>query len=318
MMRALGLSLLVLLTACGSRAIPAHSLPKAAVATPPHGVRAEVPGHGFSAEFPTAPLLETASGEHPITQLVSKGAQSYFLFTVSMAGKDRPKDADWYEAVRNNLKLEKQGTFELGSFQGVELGGTLKKQQTVARLLAVGDTLLVAQVEAKPGELDTAAAQRFFSSVSVTMPWRIYASPVARFSVMVPAHAIELDRTAELFKTDGRASSRCFYVGGREKLSYWANAQQIIDRDQRVSDEQILDFAIQGMQQDGLEVTFQGPVQVPGLRGREFLGKQGLDVMRGRILVGDDFVYVLMVGAKGEQSLRDPAITRFYDSLVWY
>lgn len=317
MMRALCAGLMLALTACGSRGVPAPATPKAAAPAPQPGVRAELPGHGFSAEFPSAPQLQTVGGERPMTQLLVTGAQNYSLLVVSMVGKDRPKDDDWYEGVRNNLKLEKRGNFQVGSFEGAEMGGLFKGRQTIARLLAVGDALLIAQVDAKPGELDVAAAQRFVKSIEVTLPWRIYASPIARFSVMVPAHAVEVDNTAHL-KGEGRGTMRGFFVGGRDKLSYWATAHEIAARGERVSDEQVLDLAIGGIREDGSEITFQGPVEAGGLRGREFMAKHNGEVSRGRIWIGDDFIYVLTVGARSEQTLRDAEVSKFYDSLVWY
>lgn len=317
MMRALGASLMLALVACGSHDVPVRSAPRVAAPTPERGVRAELPGHGWSAEFPSVPGLVTAGGEHPLTQLSSKGAQDYSLMAISMVGKDRPKDDDWYEAARTNLKLERRGKFQLGSFDGVEIGGTYQGRTTVMRLLAVGDALLVAQVDSKPADFKDEPAQRFFSSLAVTLPWRIYASPITRFSVMVPVHAIEIDRTGEL-KGDGRASMRAFFVGGRHALSYWATAREIVGRSERVSDEQILDGAVGSLQQDGYQITFQGPVEAAGLRGREFMAKRADEFSRGRMWIGEDYVYMLTVAAKNEQPLREAEVSKFYDSLVWY
>jgi hypothetical protein len=263
-------------------------------------------------------VLWTAPGPEHIIQLSSKSnTQQYALIAVTMDGKDRLPDDKWYELVRAKLKLQKRDEFDLESFHGIEVSGLDEGKVMLARMVAVGDTLFSAIVEAKQGVIDEVAAQRFFASLRLALPWRIYASPTTKFSVMVPAHAIEIDSNDGV-KKDARRSVRGFFVGGRDALSYWASAQEIVERNAQVTDDQVLDYAIQSMEQDGDVITFQGPLEAGGMRGREFLSKKGTESFRGRMLVSEHFVYMLMVGAKSAAPLRDPQVSRFYDSLVRY
>jgi hypothetical protein len=312
------LPLLTLLLACGAG--PAQHAPKVApprVAQSRPTTRAELPGFGLSAEFPCSPVATTDHRQFRMAQLTCGDPQSFTLWSMSTGGADRASDGEWFESVRASLKLKKLRDVQVQSFDGVELGGVYEGRNTLLRLLAVGDSLLVAQVDAKHGPMDEASAGRFFASLQLQLPWRIYASPTTKFSVMVPAHAIEIDRPMTT-APDSRSNSRGFFLGGRAVVWYWAGAREIVDRNPDVTVDQILDASVDSIRQNGNEIVWQAPIESPSSRGREFLSKGASGTLRGRVWLTEHFVYVLMVGAKSRDAIDSADAARFYASFVYY
>lgn len=307
-----------LLVACGAappRAPAAVPTQPAAVAA--SSVRADLIGFGFSAEFPRAPETQTGRDKSVTVSVQLKGPPFYQLTAVSTMGRDRPQDSEWYESLRKKMKLEKRRDVKLAGFVGVELAGTYEKKPLVSRLFAVGDTLFVAEVLGEvDGKLDEPSALRFLDSVELELPWRIHASPTAKLSVMVPSHAIQLDRTEP--NGEGRASSMAFFLGGEAQLTYWVSGEELVDRNPDVTDEQLLDGAISGMQSRGVDVTWQAPIQAAGVRGREFLATDKQAHLMGRILLSEHFVYLLFISATTKEALKSAESSKFYGSFVAY
>lgn len=308
-----------LLLACGAappKATTAVATQPAAVAA--KGVRADLIGFGLSAQFPRAP--ETSTGRDKTVTTVSvqlQGPPFYQLTAVSTMGRDRPQDSEWYESLRKKMKLEKRRDVKLAGFVGVELGGTYEKKPLLSRLFAVGDTLFVSEVVGEVGgKLDEPGALEFLDSVQLELPWRIHASPTAKLSVMVPAHAIELDKTEP--NGDGRSSSMAFFLGGEAQLTYWVSGEELVERNAEVTDEQLLDAAIGGMQSRGVDISWQAPIQGAGGRGREFLATDKQTQLMGRILLSDHFVYLLFISATTKEALKSAESSKFYGSFVAY
>jgi hypothetical protein len=219
--------------------------------------------------------------------------------------------------LRKKMKLEKRRDVKLSGFVGVELAGTYEKKPLVSRLFAVGDTLFVAEVLGEAdGKLDEPSALEFLDSVQLDLPWRIHASPTAKLSVMVPSHAIQLDRTEP--NGEGRASSMAFFLGGEAQLTYWVSGEELVDRSPDVTDEQLLDGAISGMQSRGVDITWQAPIQAAGVRGREFLATDKQAHLMGRILLSERFVYLLFISATTKEALKGAESSKFYGSFVAY
>jgi len=308
-----------LLLACGAAPpkSPAALTPKAGGAAA-QVVRADLIGFGLSAEFPGVPVTSTGRDRDVTTVTVGlEAAPFYQLTAVSTRGNDRPNDADWYEALRKKLKLEKRRDVRLAGFRGVELSGVHEKKPLLSRLFAVGDTLFVTEVVGEAGgTLDEARALQFLDSVQLELPWRIYASPITKLSVRVPSHAIEIDKTQAT--DDGRANSRAFFMGGEGQLTYWVSGEELTERNPEVTDEQLLDGAMNGMQNGGVEVTWQGPIQAAGVRGREFLAIEKNTHLMGRVLLSDHFVYLLFISAASRDALKDAQSSKFYGSFVAY
>lgn len=308
-----------LLLGCGSA-----TTPRAPSATPPApaataaGMRVSIAAYGLSAVFPGPPKSHTVlKDETRSEQLSLDDPQHRFsLAAVSTMSRDRPDDAHWFDAMRARMKLEKLRDLRLGAFNGQELGGKLNGKPVLARVYAVADTLVIAEVDGKNGSLDEAAARRFLDSVELDLPWRIYASPTTKFSVMVPAHAVEVDKTEA--GGDSRSVARAFFVGGPDQRMYWTTAQEIADRNPSVSDDQILDAGLAGMSEHGASITWQGPLQATEARGREFVGTSNGMAMMGRIWLTEHFIYMLMVTAKSREALQQMETSKFYGSLVWY
>jgi hypothetical protein len=314
-MRGLLPTLLLLAASCAAPQKPvvaAH-----APVTAQTGVRVEVVGFGLSAEFPKPPTTATTATDKARTVFVSqRGPQSYQLTAVSTHRRDRAKDDEWYEGLRAKLKLEKHGDVQLAGFRGVELRGKNDNHPLITRLFAVGDTLFLAEVVGSEGPLDEPAALRFLDSLQLELPWRVYASPTTKFSVMIPTHAIEIDKTQ--VHEVRRSSSKAFFLGGPNQLIYWATGDELIDRNPEISDDQILDAAIDGIQSNGVRVTWQGPLAAAGLRGREFLASSSGESMMGRVWLGERFVYVLLVSANSRAALQAADTSKFYGSFVAY
>jgi hypothetical protein len=308
-----------LLVACGAAPpkTPAAVASKAALAAE-QGVRADLIGFGLSARFPRAP--ETNTGRDKTVQTASvqlQGPPFYQLTAVSTMGRDRPQDSEWYESLRKKMNLEKRRDVKLAGFRGVELAGNYEKKPLLTRLFAVGDTLFVTEVVGEVGgKLDEAGALEFLDSVQLELPWRIHAAPTAKLSVMVPSHAIQLDKTEP--GDGGRSSSMAFFLGGEAQLTYWVSGEELVDRNPDVTDEQLLDAAISGMQSRGVDITWQAPIQAAGVRGREFLATDKQAHLMGRILLSDHFVYLLFISATTKDALKSADSPKFYGSFVAY
>ena len=316
MMKLTRLLLLLLLVGCGGAAVKRPSSAKPEPAAAP-GTRATLVAFGLSAEFPGVPKAHTLLKDNTRSEHLSvDGQQSYSLSAFSTMGRDRPPDANWFEGVRGRMKLEKRGDVQLGAFDGQELAGKLKERHILLRVYAVADTLVVAEVDGKQGPIDEPAARRFLDSVQLELPWRIYASATTKFSVMVPSHAVEVDQTEA--GDQSRSITRAFFVGGRDQRVYWTTAQELGERNSDVSDDQILDAGLAGMQEQGAKVTWQAPLQATEARGREFLGTSNGMSMMGRIWLTEHFIYLLMITAKSREALQQAETSKFYGSLVWY
>jgi hypothetical protein len=133
---------------------------------------------------------------------------------------------------------------------------------------------------------------------------------------MVPSHAIQLDKTEP--NRHGRSSVMAFFLGGGAQLTYWVSGEELGDRDPEVTDEQLLDGAISGMQGRGVDITWQAPFQGAGVRGREFLATDKQAHMMGRILLSQHFVYLLFISATTKEALMSAESSKFYGSFVAY
>lgn len=316
MMRAL-VPLFMLVGACAAPAAGPPPATPAQAAAKPALLRTGVEGFGLSAEFTQAPKSSTQVTARVKTVYVEQsGAQAYHLTAVSTRGRDRPTDAAWYESLRKKMGLTQQREVLLSGFEGVELAGESKGQRLRARLFAVGDTLFVAEAIASKEPLNEAAAERFFSSLELELPWRIHASKATKFSVMVPANAIIVDRTDSM--SEGRSSSLGFFVGGPTQRTYWATAEELVERDPEVTDDFILDAALDGMRRSGSDITWQGPLTAPGMRGREFLAASKDAAMMGRVWLTERFLYVLLVSAKTREGLQAADAAKCFGSFVAY
>lgn len=318
MMRYLWL-LLLLLCACGAAPkplSPAAGAPSGPAA-PSDALRFRLPGYDFSAVFPAKPTASTGQDDGLFsTTLSADGPQVFNLAAFSTQGQDRIEDAKWFEMIRGRMKLEKRGDVQLGSSIGVELGGPYEQGFVLARLYALGDTLFLAECRSKSGKLDEASALRFLNSVELDLSFRIYASATTKFSVMVPAHAIELDKSER--DDERRTMNRAFYVGGKDELIYWVGAWEVPDRTPEVTDDMLLDGVIDYMKNSGQYITWQAPVDAGGARGRDFLASDASANMMGRLVSADRFVYLLMLSAKSRAALQTADPAKFYASLVWH
>lgn len=308
-----------LLVACGAAPAkaPTTAAPRPAAAAA-QSVRADLIGFGLSAEFPQAPSTRTGRDKTVNTvALQLEGPPMYQLTAVSTGGHDRPEDTVWFEALRKKMNLEKRRDVTLAGFRGVELAGTHENKQLMSRLFAVGDTLFVSEVVGAPdAKLDEASASKFLDSVQLDLPWRIHASATTKLSVMVPAHAIQLDKTEP--SKDGRSSSMAFFMGGAAELTYWVSGEELVNRSADVTDEQLLDGAISGMQSRGVDVAWQAPIQAVGVRGREFLATDKKAHLMGRIMLSDHFVYLLFISSTSKEGLKSAESSKFYGSFVAY
>jgi hypothetical protein len=296
------------------------------------GVRAEVQGFGFSAEFPSEPTASTSLRDQSfVAELTTGDALRHVAWCVSMQGRDRPKDAEWLSRMERSLKLQKRADVELSGMMGVELAGKQDGTSSLQRLFVRGDSLCTASLMDKSGrDIDEAVAARFFDSLRFEQPWYVFASPGERFSVAVPAHAIELvDPGDHEDEKEGEADEEedtnegftmhTFFVGGKDELAYWASSQVMFGpRSPDVTDDQILDIAMEAMAKQDNKLAFQAPIVVNGVRGREFLSTKGKGVYTGRLLLTSDFLYMLMIGANSREALQRAEKTRFYESFVHY
>jgi hypothetical protein len=307
-------------SACSHALVPQPKVASAqasvATRTAP-GERHELTGFGLSAQFPSEPKATTQAEEKDdFVLLAAEGPNSYALWALSMRSRDRPPDQKWYDGIRERMKATQSAETRLGTLRGVELSGKIDGRASLTRVFAVGDTLLAAQVVGFKAPLDEPAAQRFFDSLQLEQPFRIYASATTKFSVMVPAHAIEVDKTEA--RPNRRSCTRLFFVGGDDKLGYWVSAEEVVDRNPDVKDDQILDAALDAMEKEGTHVTWQAPVQVEGARGRDFLAGTAHDMVMGRIWITEHFIYMLMVSGNSREAVQRAGAAKFYASFVSY
>ena len=95
-MRRLTPLLLPLLLACGAPPRSAATLPPrpSNTASSERSTRAELPGFGFSAEFPCLPAASTRDDQWALVQMSCSTSEEDGLWSIASRGKDRARDAD--------------------------------------------------------------------------------------------------------------------------------------------------------------------------------------------------------------------------------
>jgi hypothetical protein len=318
--------LLLLAVLCGCHGQPAPvAAPVSAVSAAAAGnfARYELPLHGASAEFPAKPDQSESShtrgddGEMTTTTLaVAHEDHEYGIAFSSRGGRDRPSDEAWIAGIRKGLgpkaRVEEESH---GDFRGLSAWYEKGEERFACRYLFVGDGFLTAFVGVEGRALDEVRARRFLDSVRYELPWRIVPFPAGRFSIAVPAAAVELG--PEQWKLPADNPSRGFFVGGKHDLLFTVWTLEIA-ADNELSPDDLMDNALGKIRDAGTAISWRAAYQFEGLRGLEFLGHRDGVQWRGRLLVVDHYLYVLQAQAKALDALTTPEVKRFFESLRWY
>jgi len=311
---------LVVLTACAAHKPRPPAVAHAAV----HPVigkstRFELEGFGASAEFPTTPEARDSGPKQTdvwTAELSVEGPTRLELSAVTLLGKDRPTDAEWLAKLQTQFAQTKLKDLELDGFRGVEVSSLKDGRKQLQRWWAIGDGLLIATASTAGERVDAALAQRFFDSVHIAPAFRIFAAAETRFSVKVPAHAIVSGKSAD---SASRETNECFTLGGVADHFYCISGYELEPGVVEAKDpDQALDRAMDFIVKQGHQIIWQGPLQYEGARGREFLSKRKSTVFKGRVLINEHFVYVLMSGATTKEALEDDSTAEFFSSFVMY
>ncbi len=324
-MRLRALLLTGLTAACG-----AHRPPPAA-AVEHHDVasavrsweRWDLPLEGLSAAFPAKPdqyvsRKDTENGPLVTSSLVAiESEHGFTLSHTTRGGKDRPRDVDWIAAIRKTFKkAERIEEFELGDFRGVMVWQTDKDKQFASWHLLVGDGYVSAVVTAPPAKFDEARARQFFDSLRFELPWRIYAAPVGRLSIAVPATAVEVSAADLDYAADG--PSRAFFVGGKSEVMYLIGSMELAADMEAQGDDAILGGTLHGIAARGTDMLWQEPIRFDEASALDYLGKFKNFFIRGRLLRVGHYLYALQIQSTSRKAVGDDSAERFLESLRWY
>lgn len=322
-------ALLALAAACSAAAPPPPAiLPEVA---PPAAlwVPAELPIAGISVELPGAPeevseLRRLPQGEVPIDGLrLADGddrTPDYAALRVRVTGPWREAGAGsgvliaLAQALLGPLKPEAEAAHQ--GFAGQAFTGTDAARQVTARAFSVGDSVYLLSVEAAPGRVDPRDAERFFGSFQLELPWRLVASPVDRFTVSVPAPAI--DQPLAPGGTGGSVRHHAFSLGGEHQVAYGVTCTNV-DRDElaNADPDKLVHKAAMALDgsEGGRRVERIQPISLHGAPGREVFAVDGDGWhMRVRVFLVGAQLYVVTMAAKSAAPLEDEHAARFFDS----
>lgn len=241
--------------------------------------------------------------------------QEYLAVRYFRGGRDRAVDDEALGHVRKSMKVSREAPAKMGEWRGLELEGTMGSGRSVwMRVFVVGDGLWLAQVQAPVGgQVERVAARAFLDSVVLTQPWSVHAFPESHFSVLMPDGGVEMDKAAldlEDFPT-GQGS----WLGGVESRSFVVASAPL--EGEGTPDER-MDLTVKELVQAGNRVIWEGPFELDGARGRDFLMQSDDAWSRLRMVVTDTDLFMLLAGSRTKQGLLDESVARFMASLRWY
>ncbi len=323
-MRSLAVLIAALALGCA-----AHKPPRAAAAGQQQATvagtweRFELPLEGLSASFPAKPdqfvtLKDSDGGTMTSSNLVAAHADEVFgLSFTARGGKDRAPDADWLNHIKKAFKkADRFDEFELGDFRGMVVWETEAGKRRAMWYLLIGDGFVSAVVSAPLAKFDEARARQFFASVRFELPWRLYAAPVGRLSIAVPATAIEVSAAALDYAADG--PSRAFYVGGKSELAFVIGSIELDAETDAKGDEEILGGTLEGIIAHGTNVVWREPMLFDQAHGLDYLGEFKDVYLRGRLLRVGHYLYALQIRGSSRAAVSGESAQRFLESLRWY
>jgi hypothetical protein len=209
---------------------------------------------------------------------------------------------------------------------GHSIEGADEKGRTFsARAFASGNDVYVAAVSAPAKRFDREATDRFFASLQVHPPLRLYASTEGHLSLLVPSQAHESERTTG--STQG--FFRTFSTGAYDDLPYVLVTTGVVgDAMKALPAEEAVQKIVIAMTSTRNPTSIQKlvPLEVRGAPGCEYTlrsqvgaasGKRTDFYLRGRIFLVADRFYMVSYGALDLDSVRTDLATQILDSLRW-
>jgi hypothetical protein len=209
---------------------------------------------------------------------------------------------------------------------GHSIEGADEKGRTFsARAFASGNDIYIVVARAPAKRFDRAATDRFFASLQVHPPLRLYASTEGHLSLLVPAQAHESERTNG--STEG--FFRMFWMGAYNDLpQVIVTAGVLGDAMKALPSEEALQKIVVAMTSTRSPTSIQKlvPLDVRGAHGCEYTlrsqvgsasGKRTDLYLRGRIFFVADRFYMVTYAALDPDSVRADLATQILDSLRW-
>lgn len=282
-----------------------------------------LPEQGLFAAFPKEPHEIASTGDAERVgqvgfEVVSDALELACVRTLLDA--NRPEDDVVLDNLHNVLFDSGASTtpFSERGFRGRLVEGKSKrdKHPQNARVVVVGNSLLVALVTHKKPGFGAIDTKRFLESCRFEIPWRLYPWPLAGVVVSMPSYAIEVDE--KTMKLPEGMIGRSFFLGGEQDLVFMLATNPLEREDQSVSDDQILDGAVEGIAGDGnTRIISRSPVEFRGARGTDLLFQSEGSHHRWRVLVTPTRLYQIGVSAKDKPTLLLPEARKFIESLRW-
>lgn len=237
----------------------------------------------------------------------------------TMVHGDRPEDSVALDNLSHGMfhSVTRSTPVNALGFRGLLIEGNSKSSKfpQTARVFVVGNSLVVGLVTHKGPGFDAANTTRFLEACRFEIPWRLYPWPAAGLVVAMPSYAIELDESA--LNLPEYVQGRSFYLGGEHSLVFWLAASPVEREDPNVTDDQLLEESIQGLESTNARIITRSPVEFRGARGVDLLFETQKQHARWRMLITATRLYQIGVYAKDKQALLQPEAKRFIESVRW-
>jgi hypothetical protein len=231
-------------------------------------------------------------------------------------GRARASEETLFAGARKLFKsVTREAALTLGEYNATELEGTAPDgANTWLRAYAIGDGVLFAQVAQTHGALDRDSAREFLDSVRLSPPWSVHAFPAGHFAAWLPDGSQEFDRAA--LHAEQFAVARAFLLGGKEERLFAVYSMPLTGTG--VTPDQRMDAGAQAMIDQGNRIVWQGPIEIDGARGRDYLLQAGKTWTRMRLVITDADLYMLQAAASSKNALLQDEVQEFLGSLRWY
>lgn len=249
-----------------------------------------------------------------IAREISNGAERACV-RFRVTANDRPEDSTFLASFDTVLqRVDSTRSTSRGAMRGrVAAGSDKAGRRRLQQVFAIGDSAYLSFYAAPEAQFDERAAQRFLDSFDLVSGWRTVADVEGRFSVSVPAVALEHVEAA----TENAVRTLIYYVGTERDLSFTVVAGE--NRNLAPSPEAeraLLDATVSELPKMG-RVLWQAAATFDGARGVDALLHGATGFQRVRVLVIGLRVYLLSISAKTQDVVVASDAQRFFDSFQW-
>ena len=149
--------------------------------------------------------------------------------------------------------------------------------------------------------------------IAATSEWKEFSPDEGKFSILMPGEQIS-DMTPDNSEMHEGVESTKMYLSTNETNVFMVSYADFNNDVTQIPSSELLDFAVQGILEDGKKLLSQENITLgayPGIEMKLWDEKEGI-FMTGRVFIVNQRLYILFVGSDKNPQVSD--VRKFFDS----